>query len=599
MSAGRHSLKVGAELRTTGVSFFNQGGSGNFYFSRDFTMGPDPNTPGAASGESFASFLLGYPSSGSISTSSPIDVYLKYWAAYAQDDIRVSDRLTLTAGLRYEREQGLQERANRMTVGWASDQAFPLQPGGLRPDGTPLVLTGGFLYAGEEGAATHQGAPNARQFSPRLGAAFLLTSKTIVHAGYGVFWAPPQGINASESGSGTRGYNQTTNYIPSLGSPFTPCATCTLTNPFPAGVIQPEGSAMGRLTGVGGSVYFVDPQAKMAHFHRYSMDLQHELRGMVRVELAYLGSVGRNLAGSVNGGVQVNQLDPKYMALGSALQEQMPNPFLGSVLAVGILSGPTVSRAQLLRPYPQFDAIEMVRASLSRSRYDALIVATERRLNRGWGARASYTLSRLQDSQYSESNFFSGGSTILNAYDVEREYGLSVLDARHQLRLTGVVELPLGLMVSVAAGYHSGFPISVVQGNNNTGLLSHTQRPNIVPGVNPRLTGDPEDAYDPTCGCVRWLNPAAWSQAAPFTFGDGPRTYGGVRTPSRGNWDVAVEKTQRVGAARLSLRAEVINLLNDADLRGPNIAFGSATFGQIRDVGGFPRMLQLSARVGW
>jgi hypothetical protein len=600
VSAGRHSVKWGAESRTTGVSFFNQGGSGNFAFSRDFTTGPDPNTPGAASGESFASFLLGYPSSGYTSTSSPIDVYLRYWAAYVQDDIRVNDRLTLTAGLRYEREQGLKERDDRITVGWAFGQPFPIQPGGARPDGTPLVLTGGLLYSGEAGAPTQQGAPNALQFSPRLGAALLIAPRTVLRGGYGLFWAPPQGISASEVGSGTRGYNQTTSYIPSLGSPFIPCNTCSLTNPFPGGVAQPEGSAMGRLTGVGSAVQFVDPQTKMGHFHRYSIDLQRELRGTVRVELGYLGALGRDLAGSVGvGGVQVNQLDPKYMALGAALQEPVPNPFAGTPLAVGILSGPTVSRGQLLRPYPQFDGIAMERAGLSRSRYDAMIAAVERRLSGGWGARASYTLSRQLDSQYSESNFFSGGSGMINAYDVDREYGPSVLDARHQLRLTGVVELPFGLMASVAAGYHSGFPISVLQGNNNTGLMSPSQRPNIVAGVNPRLTEDPEDAYDPDCGCVRWLNPAAWSQAAPFTFGDAPRTDGRVRTPARGNWDVALEKTQRVGAARLSLRAEIINLLNDADLRGPSIVFGSSTFGEIREVGGFPRMLQVSARVAW
>lgn len=100
-------------------------------------------------------------------------------------------------------------------------------------------------------------------------------------------------------------------------------------------------------------------------------------------------------------------------------------------------------------------------------------------------------------------------------------------------------------------------------------------------------------------GCVRWLNPAAWSQAAPFTFGSAPRADGRVRTPVRRLWDLAVQKSQRVGGRTISVRAEIINLFNFADLRGPSLAFGDASFGQIREAAGFPRMLQASVQVAW
>jgi hypothetical protein len=110
---------------------------------------------------------------------------------------------------------------------------------------------------------------------------------------------------------------------------------------------------------------------------------------------------------------------------------------------------------------------------------------------------------------------------------------------------------------------------------------------------------DPAHSYDPACGCIRWLNPAAWSQAMPFTFGNAPRTDGRARTPVRRNLDLAVEKSQRVRRTTVGIRGELINVLNFADLLGPNVAFGDPTFGQIRSAGGFPRMLQWSARVGW
>jgi len=120
-----------------------------------------------------------------------------------------------------------------------------------------------------------------------------------------------------------------------------------------------------------------------------------------------------------------------------------------------------------------------------------------------------------------------------------------------------------------------------------------------VPGVDPRLTDDPEGSYDARCGCIRWLNPAAWSQAAPFTFGNAPRADGRVRTPVRRSADIAVQKSHRLGTGTVSVRAELINVFNFADLRGPSLAFGDASFGQIREAAGFPRLLQLSAQVDW
>ena len=596
---GRHALKVGADARTTGVQFENSGGMGGYTFNTNMTFGPDPNAPASNTGDGFAGFLLGYPSSGGISVSSPIDAYLNYWSGFAQDDLRLTPKLTMTLGLRYEFEQGLQERNNRIAVGWAFDQPFPVQVGGVRPDGTPLALTGGLVYAGVNGAPTHQGDPGAAQFAPRLGAAYSLDDRTVVRGGYGLFWAAPQGISADEFGTATPGYNQSTNYLATGTNPFVPCATCSLTNPFPSGFAQPSGNSLGRMTDVGSYVEFVDPHSEAAHFHRYSIDVQRELSQRVVVSAGYVGMIGRNLAGGIGGGaLNINQLDPKFMALGTRLQEPVANPFLGTPLAVGILADATVTRGQLLRPYPQFDAVYDMRSSLSRSRYDALVASAERRLHGGWGASANYTWSRFQDSQYGESNFFAGGSAILNNQNVDAEYGLSVQDTPHRLNATVTLDR-WGWTLSAAATYQSGFPVTVQQAANNSNLLGSTQRPNIVPGVNPQLTTDLSSSYDASCGCIRWLNPAAWSPAAPFTFGNAPRTDGRVRTPPRRNVDLALQRLLPLTGRTVSVRAELINVFNFVDYLGPDIAFGNATFGQIRSAAGFPRMLQLSLQAKW
>lgn len=598
---GRQTLKFGGEYRRTGVRFVNPGGMGSYSFDRGFTLGPDPNQPGAATGDGFASFLLGYPSSGGVSVSTPLDISLDYYAGYVQDDMRVSSTLTLNLGLRYEFERGLSERGDRITTGWAFDTPFPHQVGGMRPDGVPLTLTGGLRYAGVDGAPNTQGDANPWQIAPRIGAAYALNERTVFRAGYGLFWAPVQGITADEFGSATLGYNQSTNYVPAGPSPFVPCTTCSLTNPFPSGIPQPTGNALGALTNVGGTVWFVDPNAGMAHFHRYSAGVQRELPGRMALDVGYVGLLGRGLVGGLSGGgpLNINQLDRRYFALGTTLQEPVVNPFYGTPLAVGILANPTIARGQLLRPYPQFDTVYTIRSNVSRSRYDALIVSTERRLADGWSAQANYTWSRQQDSQYGESNFFAGGSGVLDNHNPDAEYGLSVVDTPHRLNVSGSVALPFGLMVSAAISYQSGFPVTIQQSPNNSNLFGSGQRPNVVEGVNPVLTDNPEDHYDTVCGCIRWLNPAAWSQAAPFTFGNAPRTDGRARTPVRRNWDVAIQKSMRIGAASVTARAEVINVFNFADFRGPDISFGSSTFGQIRDAAGFPRMLQLSAGVKW
>ena len=132
-----------------------------------------------------------------------------------------------------------------------------------------------------------------------------------------------------------------------------------------------------------------------------------------------------------------------------------------------------------------------------------------------------------------------------------------------------------GWAISGVGMYQSGFPIAVVQANNNSNLLGSGQRPNLVPGIDPKLPGSPEDNYDPVCACIPWLNPAAWSAAAPFTFGNAPRADTRVRTPLRTNWDLAVHKALSLGFARLTIRAEAHQRLRQSRLRGAASAFRS------------------------
>jgi hypothetical protein len=606
---GSHTLKGGFDFRIIGMKLFARGQpSGRFFFDSGFTRGPDPLTGGSLQ-NSLASFLLGYPSSGDITIGSPNNFYINYYAGYAQDDFRVNSKLTLNLGLRYEFEQGLQERDNHITVGFSRDKAFPVQVPGLN-------LKGGLLYAGVEGAPTHQSDPSKKKFAPRVGLAYKFSDKVVLRGGYGIFYAPNQYAFPDENRMGTRGFTAVTTYIPSVDGGLTPCPTCTLTNPFPNGVEKPVGSSLGLRTGAGGNIHFVDQFRKSAYVHQYSVDLQYELPGGAVVSAGYVGARSENLSvgGTNSNTANINQLDRSLLSQGTRLLDQVPNPMFGNPAFGALSQQQTVPRGQLLRPFPQFLDIFAHQVSAGFARYHSIVLKFEKRITRGWGANINYTYSRNKDNLFGEVNYFSNNSNglarALDNKDLGAEFAHSVIEAPHRLNVSGVYELPFGKgkkyldsggpadwflggwQVSAIGSYQSGFPVVIVQDNNNSGLFGSFQRPNLVAGQNPKTPGSTEDRLN------NWFNPAAWTAAAPFTFGNAPRTDTRVRTPFKKNWDIAFQKNQRLSERfTLQLRAEIINAFNNPNFLGPATRFGRSDFGLITQVGGFPRLLQWMARV--
>ena len=604
---GHHTLKVGGEYRVIGMKLFARGQpSGRFTFTSGYTLGPDPTQVDLGGGSSLASFLLGYPDSGDIAIATPNDFFIKYSAGFVHDDWRLRPNLTLNLGLRYEFEQGLQESENRFTVGFDRDRPFPVQVPGLN-------LKGGLMYAGIDGYPSHQSDPSKTKFAPRVGVAWSINPKTVLRGGYGIFYAPNQYAFPDENRLGARGFTGTTSYFPGADQ-YLPCGTCTLTNPFPSGVQQPTGSGLGLLTGAGGTVHFVDQFRKSAYIHQYSADLQYELPRQMVISLGYVGARGENLSvgGTNSGTVNINQLDPKYLSMGNLLVSPLvPNPMYGHSEFGTYGQQPTIAPGQLLRPYPQFDNVFAHQVSAGYSRYHSVVTKFEKRLSRGWSANVNYTYSLTKDNIFGENNYFSNNVTSpLNNYDLDAEYARSIVDTPHRLNLSGLVELPVGrgkrwlnrgsFVTGLASGwtlsaigsYQSGFPLSITQNLNNSGLFGSSQRPNLASGVNPMTGGSTTDRVP------RWFNPDAWIPASEYTFGNAPRTDTRVRTPFKKNWDFALQKNQRLNERfSLQLRAEMINAFNNPNFLGPGTSFGLAQFGKIEQVGGFPRLLQMTARV--
>jgi hypothetical protein len=329
-------------------------------------------------------------------------------------------------------------------------------------------------------------------------------------------------------------------------------------------------------------------------------------------------------------GVNINQLDPKYMALGTALNATLPNPFLGNPAFAGtsFFTAATLTRAQLLRPYPQFQDILARHVLEGKSRYNAAVVEWSKRLTHGWGGRVSYTYSVLKDNLVGEGNFYSaGGLNPLNNYNYipgstyynpDADYTYSLLDVPHRVIIAPIAELPFGKgkkwgsnssaaewiaggwMLSAAINLQSGFPLSVQQ-SDNTGTFAggSVQRPNLVPGADLATSGSYADrlasADHPTAA---WINPAAFTTAPAFTYGNAPRTITDLRSPNQYNVDGVFIKNLRFGSKTGQIKIEMLNLLNRVQVRALNgrNTVGNSNFGQTAVQAGFMRITQVMFR---
>jgi trimeric autotransporter adhesin len=622
--AGSHSFKTGADYRIIGVDALNYGQSaGSYTFNGRFT-GSNANNPNALSQNSIADMLLGYPSAGTLTQVSPYNNFVKYYGVFVQDDWRVNDKLTVNYGVRLEHETGLTEENNALVVGFDRTVVSPMNVT-VPADpvaGTPArQVLGGLQFAGVNGAKEHVGDPPKIKPSPRAGFAYSLNPKTVLRGGYGIFWGPWQ-----SGAQAAAGYSQTTTLQQDTLSPIT-----AINNPFPFGLTAITGNAAGLLTGTSSAITFVDPDRDAPRVHQYSVDMQRELGANMSIGVTYMGASGRHLTwgGTAAGNVNINQLDPKYLPLNNvngvnALTQLVPNPFFGVASSGSFATRQTIERRQLLRPFPQFDNVNMTFSTLAQSQYHAGVISLNKRMTGWWGGRISYTYSSLKDNQFAQGNYYSGAPGILNSYTAipgseyfnpDAEYGRSLQDSPHKLVGTPIIRLPFGegqrwltdgvgnmiaggWTVSLVIQLQSGFPIGVSQNTNNTNLLGAGQRPNVVPGVEVRVPGSITERLQANPNDNLYLNPAAFTQAPAGTFGDAPRLLEGVYSPWRNSTDMAINKDIGLGGTkRVGLRLEVINLFdNPWYVALASTAHGNANFGRVTAQANYSRTFQVSGR---
>jgi hypothetical protein len=582
----QHAIKVGGEFRVVQFNTLQTGDSStNFTFTSAYTQGPNAAQSSNTAGNALATFLLGIPD-GSVTPSPALAMQTKYYAGYIQDDWKISSKLTLNLGLRYELETPRTDRFNQLT-NFDYNAVPPLNAPGL-------ALHGALSFVGVNGVSRYQSDVDANNISPRIGFAWHVTPKTVVRAGGGLFYGTNWGFGGQPSGFGISGFSASTNIVSSLNG-VTPIVS--LSDPYPNGLNPPTGSSLGPATLLGQDISFLERGNRTPYTAQWNFDIQRELPESVLLDVAYVGTRGLKFPLSL----QRNQLPDEDLALGDSLRTPVANPFFGQI-QTGQISAATVARAQLLRPFPQFTGVTSSAANWASTSYHALQVKVEKRYAKHLTLLASYTFSKMMD--YGTGTFggeaLSGGS-IQDYHNLRAERASSALDQTHRFILNAVYELPFyqqqhgftghllgGWQISVIGSFYSGGPLGITSAVNGTFSQGGGQRPNWngnEPALDrPLLSG--------------WFDTSVFSTPSAYTFGTAPRTFNSVRSDATRNIDLSLQKMTNI-TERLALefRAESFNLTNTPVFAPPNTSSGSPTFGVVSSQANQPRVVQLALKL--
>ncbi|MBV8830052.1 MAG: carboxypeptidase regulatory-like domain-containing protein [Acidobacteriaceae bacterium] len=625
---GRQSIRLGADLRdirtnVSGGSFL--WGAGFFNFTPAFTQA-NPETPSSSSGSSMASLLLGVPANGILQYTPQLAFRWGYYGMYLQDDIKVTQKLTLNIGIRYDIEGSPDERYNRQNRGWNYALPNSLSPlvANANPANCPACgsLTGGLLFAGVNGKP--RGAYNIRygDIQPRIGAAYSLTPLTVIRGGFGIFYLPE-----AEYG-GALGFAADTNYVATLPgggiNNFIPTTNFATGNPFPVstspstnGLVLPTGAALGFNTALGNNVIFSNPNHDIPHVYQYSVGVERQLPFETKLDVEYVGSrsyhinTNDNQAGpardiNANSAAQyaIAQQNPSYF------NQSVPNPFAGLIPNNPSLNGATISRQQLLKPYPQFGTVQYAFESVGKLWYDSLQVSATKRYSEHLVLALAYTFSKNLD-----------GTTFINPQDPRPTKQLASSDRPNRLVLSGVYQLPFGkgrkFLGNVNRGWEQlvgGWEYNFIGTLQSGTPLGYPSNVNLI--ANPTVPTQSNALYFNDCvmqsngssiapnasrtAFVPCNNPA-WQVRSQFSL-QGIPTYSSVlRNPWRAQWDMSLNKTfnftERLNA---QFRLEAFNIFNTPILGGPNTSTSSLNFGLVTpNQVNFPRNVQLGFKLNF
>jgi hypothetical protein len=658
---GKHLLKFGGEQRLFYNNFWQPNyPTGLFNFTDDVTSQfPNSGAGGGTQGNPFASLLFGFPDNQSTINITPsVANKSKETAFYVQDDWKVTPRLTLNLGLRYEWSTPYMERHNLLQFSdFSGNSGLSISLAG--PQGAqaamksvginiPSVvnLRGTTIFA----SPSQRTVPVDRNnFAPRVGFAFQLTPETVLRGGVGVYY----GMNIA-----TGFQYPGTAYRRSLNIFFTDSNFTTrqlsLENPFPTGLQPPEGMAYGKLASWG----FINQndlgteKAQNADIYQWNLGVQRALPSQIVIAADYSASRAthlpwggysstrnRNFISSAMLASLVQQLNPTHDPgsndVSNFLNQSVTNPFFPLFSGSGAIFNEPQSRygdpsgmlplVNLLRPYPQFDGnfegLPLLEAS---SWYQSLQIRFQKRATHYISFEGNYTLSKSTDDSSIGANAFVGYLNNANPQlldQLNKEHAISANDATHRLVAAVIFEIPVGRerwvgrdMNRVLDGFVGGWelstvvtkqtgqPIAVYMNPSNARLQDGNQRPNL-------LCSNANTGISTHRAALSWedpqplavLNANCFADPGDQIPGDAPRYFSNLRSDGAHNMDLSLYKqlTLKEGMT-VELRAEFFNATNSPRFAPPNNLFatGDPQFGLITQSspGSQPRHMQFGAR---
>lgn len=584
---GEHTFKFGFDGRMIRVNDHESNdSSGTFTFAKKWTQGPDASTASSYAGNGLASMMVGVGTGDMIQNYKNVATQSFYYSGYAQDNWRITPKLTLNLGLRYDIDTPRTERYNRMNY---------FDPNVASPYGAEVSgLTGGLVFVGTDGRSRYQYNIDSNNFAPRLGFSWAVHPTTVVHGGAAIVYGAS---NQAAAGTvGPYGWRVQNSWVSSIDG-VTPYHT--LDNPFPDGFSNPPGSVNGLTTGAGGAIEGVMQRSPTPYMYQWGLDIQQSLPGQITFDIAYVGNRGHQLLQSYEGGIDFDQLPVEDLALGSALNDTVSNPFYGAITS-NTLAESTTSRAQLLLKYPQYTSMEPLRYSGGSSQYDAMQLTFNKRMTHGLQVQANYVWSRN----------FDNNSDHQDSFNPKADYAISYQDIKNRFVVSYIYQLPFGRgqyfgktisrwedailgnwQVNGITTLQGGTPLqidadNVLSGFNFQNLYANTN------GKNATLHGSVENRIN------KFFDTDDFSQPAAYSLGNGPAYYDNLRAPGYMNTDFSVFKELHpIDRVRVNFRAEAFNIFNHENFSAPDTTVGDTDFGVITSSAGDPRQLQFALKL--
>ncbi len=670
ISKGRHLIKFGGEQRLFYNNFFQPPDPSGVVNFSDYVTSPTPNSETDASGNltgnPFASLLFGYGDNINPFSSEPTSLTVTPSVAnrssetgfYVQDDWKVTAKLTLNLGLRYEWSTPYNERFNRIQFSnFTADTGVSIDlttvpatapPGTVSaqtatqgvlnlPNTQELFGTTQFANSGMRNVPTYR-----KDIGPRFGFAYGIDAKTVVRGGGGIYFGMSPATNFQYTGTAFR---QTSSIFFTQSNFANGTPLSTLANPFPSGFSGPQGTQYGALAdwGYGNNNDLGTTAARDADIYQWNVGIQRELPSQIVLGVDYVANRSTHLPWSGTNNrdfissstlaqvtAAVTPTDSTCQAdscVSNFLQTNVGNPFYASFNPPcatnpcfnqpdSLYASPTVPLGNLLNPYPQFTGdFEGLMLEEASSWYNAMQIRFEKRTTHNISFEGSYTIAKSTDNSSAGRNNFIGTLGAGSPQQLDRlnlEHSISANDTPQRLAVAVVIDLPIGRKQLIGGNMNRGLDAAVGGWSLATLVTEQSGQPLAITDSFGRLANGSQRP-DVVCGQVRtgissknaainntpFINANCFADPGDQVPGNGPRYYPNVRTDGIHNFDMNLYKSfvPKEGM-KIDLRAEVFNIFNHARFAPPDTGFEDTGFGTITSTapGYLPRYFQFGLR---